>query len=68
MVHCIIAYVSPKWSRKLNFFKRNMTEFEYLRTMVTKQHYFTNSGHIQQWDGCYCSVQTSSFPTSFYKA
>jgi hypothetical protein len=36
-----------------------------MRTLETKQHYFTNSGHIQQWVGCYCSVLTFSSPPHF---
>ena len=62
LYYCICV---TKMEQKVEFLFKKITEFEYLRTMVTKQHYFTNSGHIQQWDGCYCSVQTSSFPTSF---
>jgi hypothetical protein len=37
MVYCIIAYVSPEWSGKFNFVKKkNVTELEYLRLILTK--------------------------------
>lgn len=42
MVYCIIAYVSPEWSRKFNFIKKNMTVgiFEINVNKITLLHKF----------------------------